>query len=285
MEIEMPVLEVNKKNVFSVFTSPDHLFLESTEFTDINTRTIRDLAFFLTEDIEFEREKIQTIFYWVRDNIKYSVGLNADKASYTVLKGFGSCLNKTNLLIALLRAISIPAAFSIMRVKTREYFGPLGFERYRPLVSEESNHTYAQVYLNGRWIKLDCTDDIDLSKSTHHLQMQGEPVEFDGINHACLNLDPDHVILDDENLLLSLDHIFRKKPKVPPAVINIFNICMSYVRHNGKFCSSVEELEASFFEYLEHNHPEEYKILLIIEDQNMNNTIKKLLLFKQRIKN
>ena len=268
-----------------ILNTSNSYFLPGSEFTDIDTKMIKDLGHEIASNFESDEEKVKALFYWVRDSIKYSVGLNADKASDTVIRGFGSCLNKSNLLVALLRVNGYPAAFSIMRVKTREYFGPLGFERYRPLVSEESNHTYAQVYLNNAWIKLDCTDDTELCESTQHLEMQGEPVEFDGVNHACLNLDSNHIIKDDEIPIHNVDYIFSKKPKVPSAIINIFNLCMSYVRHNGKYCSSVKEIEDSFFEYLENNHPEKYKLFLLIENKKMNKAIKKVLLFTAIIRN
>gem|GEM_PF-3463718 len=259
-------------------------FLVASNFTDSDTSMIRNMAIEITSGATSEVEQARSLFYWVRDNIKYAVGLNQDKASTTVLRGFGSCLNKSNLLISLLRARDIPAAFSVMRVKTREYFGPLGFERYRPLVSEESNHTYAQVLLNHRWIKLDCTDDLALCESTRHLEMQGEPVEFDGESDARLNLDPNHIVQDDGRLLENVDHIFKKKPSVPPFIIDIFNICMSYVRHNGKYCSTVKEIEESFFTYFETHHPDKYRMFRIIEDRNMSNTMKKVILLTHRFK-
>ncbi len=266
------------------FNSYESSFLEGSEFTDIHTPMIQNLAAEIVRYIPADEGKIKAIFYWVRDNIKYSVGLNNNKASYTVLKGHGSCLNKSNLLVALLRANGIPAAFSVMRVKTREYFGPLGFKRYRPLVSEESNHTYTQALVSDRWIKLDCTDDIDLCESTHHLEMQGQPVDFDGYNHACLNLDLEHIVRDDERLQQNLDHIFRKKPKVPKSVINIFNICMRYVRHNGKFYDTVEEVEHSFFTYFETHHPREYRLFQVIESTKTSRPLKALHLLTYQLK-
>ena len=259
-------------------------FLVVGEFTDADTSMIQNLSAEITEGLCIESERVQALFYWVRDNIRYAVGLNRDKASTTVLKGFGSCLNKSNVLVSLLRARNIPAAFSVMRVKTREYFGPLGFERFRPLVSEESNHCYVQVYLNDGWIKLDCTDDFALCASTGHLERQGQAVDFDGVSDACLNLDPEHIVKDDGRLLVDVDHVFRKKPGVPPFIVDIFNICMSYVRHNGKYYSTVGEIEASFFDYFATHHPDKYRLFRIIEDTNMSKTMKKVILFTHQLK-
>jgi transglutaminase-like putative cysteine protease len=77
-----------------------------------------------------------SLFYWVRDNIEYELGLKSDTASSTLLRGSGSCINKANLVVALLRALGIPAGFHIMTVKTRAYFSCLCTPCFNKFMSE-----------------------------------------------------------------------------------------------------------------------------------------------------
>jgi len=251
------------------------LLLES-EFTDVHSQMIKDISFELTAGLTCDKEKVKVIFNWTKNKIKYQVGLNKDNASRTIVKGFGSCLNKANVLVSLLRSSGFNSGFSVMRVKTKEYFGPLGFKRFYHLVSDESNHVYAQVFLNGKWIKLDATDDLELSLSTMHLEQQGEPVVFDGVNHACLNLDKDHIVKDNGDIKQNLDFVFNKRQKVPTFVINIFNICMSYVRLNGKYCKNVDEIEKLCFNYLKQNHPSEFAMLQMMENEKLNQVVNRV---------
>ncbi len=73
------------------------------------------------------------------------------------------CSNKTNLLFALLRAIKIPAGYGIFRVRTKEFYGDLMCPVFEKLVSPETTHIFAGIYLGGKWIKSDVSLDNDLA--------------------------------------------------------------------------------------------------------------------------
>ena len=100
-------------------------FLIKTEYCDFENEKIKKLAEELIKGCVSEKEKAVALFYWVRDNILYRVGLWNRKASETLAEGKGVCTSKANLLVALLRAVGIPAGYGVMRVKGREYFGQI----------------------------------------------------------------------------------------------------------------------------------------------------------------
>ncbi len=72
---------------------------------------IRALARHLTADAGSEREAAVRLFDFVRDEIPYRFGPWGLCASETLARGEGSCTNKANLLVALLRAAGTAAAY------------------------------------------------------------------------------------------------------------------------------------------------------------------------------
>ncbi|MDQ3357003.1 MAG: transglutaminase-like domain-containing protein [Actinomycetota bacterium] len=66
------------------------------------------------------------LYRFVRDEIPYAFGPWGVRASQTLAQGTGTCTNKANLLVALLRAAGIGAAYGVLRVDTQHYFGPIG---------------------------------------------------------------------------------------------------------------------------------------------------------------
>src|SRR5215510_2504072 len=98
-------------------------WLGATEYCDHEHPRILAVAGVLTRGTRDSREAARALFYWVRDNVRYAVGLQPQRASETVQLRQGACSNKANALVALLRASGIPACFHVMRVDTLGYFG------------------------------------------------------------------------------------------------------------------------------------------------------------------
>jgi hypothetical protein len=196
-----------------------------------------------------------TLFHWVRDNVAYGLGLWSEPASDTLRRGFGSCSNKANALVALLRNIGIPAGFHVMEVKGNEYLGALCTPVFAQFMSRSSLHVLATARLDSRWIKLDPSDDVLLSNATQHLCMQTTRVDFDGRTDACLRLDPDHV-LSCSARLSSIDDILAKKRRVPEAILKVFNLYLGWIRQHAIFCDEPEESEERYFLWLRREHPE-----------------------------
>merc|ERR1711862_224032 len=61
-------------------------------------------------------------FLYVQNSIIYNVGIYNHMASDTIRFGYGSCSNKANVLVALLRAMNIPAGYGMCQVDATDYF-------------------------------------------------------------------------------------------------------------------------------------------------------------------
>lgn len=238
-------------------------FLRETEYCDFKKPEILELSQKLTSGFDNQKDKAVALFYWVRDNIHYRVGLWTRKASETLAERSGACTNSANLLVALLRASNIPAAYGVMRVDGQEFFGPINISSLKKRISKSSVHIYAQVYLNGKWIKCDPSTDVYLSQKTSYFNPQSKLVNWEGENDAMLNLDPAH-ILEDKNLLSNIDKIIVKKPKTGKAIgIKIANLYIKFLRNNEKIIKHPSELEPLFRSWLKKHSPRHHYLFAL----------------------
>jgi hypothetical protein len=122
-------------------------------------------------------------------------------------------------------------------------------------MSERSFHVYGAVCIGGRWLKIDPSDDIELSQATRHLAVQATPVAFDGCADACLHIEPVHVIADSTVPAVSVDALFSKKRKVPACAIEVMNQYLEYLRRNGLRYRHPAEVEHAFFSWLAVSRP------------------------------
>lgn len=84
------------------------------------------------------------IFNWVRDNIGYQFYYDTQKGAVgTLNSGGGNCVDTTHLLIALERAVGIPARYvhGYCQFSSGSWYG----------------HVWANVYIDGQWIVADAT--------------------------------------------------------------------------------------------------------------------------------
>lgn len=233
-------------------------YLKPTQFCDSDSNWIRRAAANLKGQYHTDKMVAKKAFEWVRDNIEYQLGLTAESASETLLKGAGSCIHKSNLLVAVLRTLGIPAGFHLMRVKTREYFGALCTPRFNQFMSEESLHVYCAAQINGTWVRIDPSDDMRFCNAINHLCYQATPVHFDGQTDARIQLNPDHVLADSHETIASVDHIFNKPRRVPKMVLEVFNLYLDFLRRKCIWYNRVEDIENDFFSWLETERPTLY---------------------------
>lgn len=155
-----------------VLTDPaDPAYLAPTAWCDADHPSIgRAVANILrSADDDTPLATTRALFLWIRDQLVYTVGLMPRRASETLAHMDGSCSNKANLFVAMLRVAGIPAGFRVLTVKTREYFGPASIPRLNRYLAPRSIHVHTVVWLDGRWIAADATDDIRLSLGLRHL--------------------------------------------------------------------------------------------------------------------
>ena len=159
-------------------------YLKPTFVIDCNHSSIQEKSRDLTKGQEDIIKKAESPFYFVRDEIKYNIYVSKSlpehfQASNTLARREGYCVQKAVLLVTLARAVGIPAGLGFARLrnnllpeKTRKWLGT----NILPF------HGYAELYLNGKWVK--ATPAFDLKMCERHRII---PVEFDGKNDAVFN--------------------------------------------------------------------------------------------------
>lgn len=156
-------------------------YLKPTPIIDCDARTIQEKAQQLTRGQGEVTEKVRTLFYFVRDGIKYNPYLPRHlvehfRASETLARGEGFCIQKAVLLVALSRAVGIPSrlGFAILR----NHLLP---EKLAEILETNviPDHGYAELYLNGKWVKATPAFDLEMCQKNRII-----PVEFDGKKDA-----------------------------------------------------------------------------------------------------
>ncbi|MCP4136843.1 MAG: transglutaminase family protein [bacterium] len=243
-------------------------FLKGTEYCDCNNPEIRKLAYGITRHCDNQRDQAVAIFYWVRDNIKYRLGFWNMKASETLEEGAGTCTNKANLFVTLLRVCGIPAGYGIMKVSGQDYFGPVGVPLVTKNVKKHSTHIYAAVCLDNKWFHVDPSDDFELCDNMHHLSYTCKLVDWSGISHAKLHIDEKHII-SDHFPIDTIDHIMRKKPRAAsPLFYKFANDVLFFFRKEGKNITPSDNYDPQFKKYYRRYHTRDYLALLFFNFKN-----------------
>lgn len=229
-------------------------FLQETKFCDFSDESIKNLADEIAKNCKDDREFSISAFYWVRDNILYTVGNWQKKASETLLEKKGTCTNKANLLVALLRYKKIPAGYGVMKVYGQRYFGPAIIPMLQGSVAKVSTHIICCIYISGKWMKVDPSADNQLSDKTSYFNKPSELVEWGGETDAMEKIDPNHIFKIDFPVA-NIDEIMRKKPhNAKGAILKVGNFYIDFLRSNTKKIESIKELEMLFKKWLREKH-------------------------------
>jgi hypothetical protein len=223
-------------------------FLAASDFCDVASPEVQRLAASIKRRVANGGacELAALAFYEVQNSVEYRVGVFQHTASQTLRCGFGSCSNKSNALCAVLRALGICSGMAVMRVNGTSYFcwPRPGFEFFNftknlPLLSRfsrNSPHFFALVYLEGRWLLADPTDDLQLSFGGQHCLHCLQPVTFDGKSDAMLHINPEDVIEHwdlGKQPLQNLDNYLRKKNRASAMSVQMLNLAIKYIRVHG----------------------------------------------------
>jgi transglutaminase-like putative cysteine protease len=152
----------------------DPSFLQATELIQASHSIIVQKAHALIQSVQQPDKKARSLFYFIRDHIRYVFHANLSESDYqaiTILKkGKGFCTQKAILFCALARAVGIPAGIHFYDIVDHTLPAP-----FVKLLGTNTlfNHGVTALYLNGRWIQYDATLDSQLIQS-HNL----ESVEF-----------------------------------------------------------------------------------------------------------
>ena len=221
--------------------------LEPTRYCDHDAPAIRRALAALGADVNGADDRALAVaaFHFVRDEVPYTLGPWGVSASSTLAQRTGMCTNKANLLVGLLRAAGIPAAYGVLRVNAREYFGVVGAPFLTRHISAESTHVYAAAFLGGRWVKCDPSTDRLLASRTSHFCRQTQLIEWDGSHDSLDFLDPRHIYAD-LGLYASIDELLAKPSRgATPERFALWNDYLSFIRRQPPYPSS-EALIAAY---------------------------------------
>jgi len=149
-------LEINTKKMLEEYLIP-------TEICDCNNPEVKQKASELIEGSKTPKEAAIKIFKFVRDSIIFAGDiLYPVKASETLKKGTGFCAPKTNLQIALLRAVKIPARYRQLELDKNCLKNIFDDDVLDSLGKTIWYHPTCECYLDEKWIACDGTFDKGL---------------------------------------------------------------------------------------------------------------------------
>ena len=136
----------------------------------------------LTANKKTDQEKVESIFYWVQDNIRYIafengiMGFKPDAAQNVFKKKYGDCKGKANLLKTMLTIAGFDARLTWIGTSDLPYDYSL------PSLAVD-NHMICTVILNGKKYFLDGTEEY-IALNDYAQRIQGKQVLIeDGRNH------------------------------------------------------------------------------------------------------
>lgn len=232
-------------------------YLRATSFCDAEHPEVRARALEYTRGVSGARLRACALFERVRDDLRYRFGDWNRCASAVLRDGVGSCSSKANVLVALARSLEIPAGFHVMRVRSAKIYGPAVVPFVHRNFSPRSVHVYAAVYLGGRWLRCDPSDDAPLVAAVGHICEPCVFVRFDGHSDALLNFRARH-IYTDEGPLPSIDHLLRKPPRRSRATMEILGLYIDFLRERGRSYTTDDyaRIELDYIAWLETRQPE-----------------------------
>ncbi|MBM4240144.1 MAG: hypothetical protein FJ150_00430 [Euryarchaeota archaeon] len=119
------------------------IYLQPTANCQSNDSRIISMANLLTAGITSTYEKATKIFEWVRDNCSYTFYYNTKYGAVEMLnRRNGNCIDHTHLIVALARAVGIPARYAHAQCE---------------FTSMTVGHVWAELYVNGNWYTADAT--------------------------------------------------------------------------------------------------------------------------------
>lgn len=158
------------------------LYLKETSFLDISNKNLVDRTRDLAAGISDRREQSKSIFYFVRDEIRYNPYVSFSKpedyiASAVLKKGEGFCIPKAALFTAMMRILKIPAKLYFADIKN--YKAP------KKLTNIMGNlfifHCYCGVMIDGQWLKVAPTFNREMCE-----RIRVPANDFDGFHDAIL---------------------------------------------------------------------------------------------------
>jgi hypothetical protein len=152
-----------------------------TRLSDFDQAVIQNKAAELTFGKHTPLEKIESIFHFVRDGIRFGFTPKWDevKASEVMSSGLGYCNTKATLFLALCQASGIPARVHFGLIDIRIMRGILPSFAF-PFMPKVGGHSWIDVHLEGRWKHIDSyiNDQVFYDRARKRLEASGHPFGY-----------------------------------------------------------------------------------------------------------
>ena len=162
-------------------SSPIEDYLKPTPSIDCESMSITEKAQALTKGQGQITDKAKSLFYFVRDKVKYNPYSpfylpEHYRASNILSRGEGYCVQKAVLLAALARASGIPTRLRLVDIRnyivSKKLADMMGTDLF-------TYHGYDELYIGGKWVKATPAFDLKMCQENRII-----PVEFDGETDA-----------------------------------------------------------------------------------------------------
>jgi hypothetical protein len=184
-----------KSGIMEKYSLPTPIF-------DSDNATIKEKMLELTQGLDDPIDKAKALFYFVRDRILYNLHVEKHmpehfRASSTLERGKGYCVQKAVLLVTLARSAGIPARLGLAKIRNN-----LVPQKLLDILKTNIFpwHGYAELYLDGKWIKATPAFDLQTCETNGFI-----PVEFYGLSNAML---PSH----DKQGNLHVEYLLDRGP-------------------------------------------------------------------------
>lgn len=224
------------------FRAPDNLkaYTEHTLYCDSDNEQVKSAALELTEGSKSASEAALRIHRFVRDRYKFGFTPVTEKASETLGGELGWCVTKTNLQIALLRSLGIPARYHQVALSKTSLQGIVANLIYRTIKDPIWFHPWCECYPDGQWIACDLFIDQSTYQAAINKGLYNKAyfptVEWDG--HKDLIV-VDHWLKDDLGIHANYDAVIEEVneefSKGPAFVLN------SLVKQSNRYTARLRD--------------------------------------------
>ena len=184
-------------------------YVTATKLCDSDNSWLCQVAEGVVRDARTPEEKALSVFYHVRDAVRFSLAYSRSSASQTLTRGYGECGNKTNSQVALLRAVGIPARFRWVQARSKVLHHLIADFVYRSMPPVAS-HFWCECFLSGEWVSCELLLDKILYEGMLQEDLiteeQVPTIDWDGKTDLVL-LNP--WITEDRGHLPSFDDAMR----------------------------------------------------------------------------
>jgi hypothetical protein len=214
-------------------------FLSSSELCDCENPRLAETVRKVADGSDSPREAALKIFLYVRDRVLFGLDNFDFKASETLSRGYGQCVNKANLQVALLRSIDIPARYHRVVLSRDCLKGIVPNITFNSIPERIWWHPYCEVYLEGEWISCETLFDKRLYEGALEEGIfsldQIPSIDWDGESDL---IQVSHWILEDGGTHPDQDEVFKQAQKeaLPPKFIANF-----FLRHSYRYTNKLRE--------------------------------------------